>query len=540
MSQPSYEDLLKENKMLKERVKVMSSSSPGHLPLHGGVDFFKGKDVDGKSQDWSKEVLSIIVLGASGDLAKKKTFPALFSLFCHGLLPTNFVVAGYARSAMEVEAFQTHISAHFPKNKLDQKQAFLDRCFYFAGKYDSLEDFGKFREALEQHEKACLADSPANRVFYLAIPPNIFVDVAKSVRGAAMTQTGFNRVIVEKPFGRDSESSAELGRALAALYNEDQLYRIDHYLGKEMVQNLMVLRFANKVFEPLWNSYHISTVTITFKEDFGTQGRGGYFDNFGMIRDVMQNHLLQILSLIAMEPPVTLSAEDVRDEKVKLLRAIAPLRLEDLVIGQYGAHPEGKEPAYLDDKTVPKDSVTPTFACAVLNINNARWKGTPFVLKCGKALNERKAEIRIQFSAPKNELFEEFSPNELVLRVQPDEAVYLKMTTKKPGLVGGLMHTELNLSYKTRFEEAKNLPDAYERLILDVIRGDHNLFVRDDELEAAWRIFTPVLHRIENERIRPIVYPYGSRGPAEADELISRCGYVRTTKYTWSDASSKL
>jgi len=301
------------------------------------------------------------------------------------------------------------------------------------------------------------------------------------------------------------------------------------------VQNLMVLRFSNKVFEPIWNRYYVNSVQITFKEDFGTQGRGGYFDHYGIIRDVMQNHLLQILSLVAMEAPVSLSAEDVRDEKVKLLRFIRPIVKEDIVIGQYMADPKGSEGGYREDPTVPKDSRTPTYACAVLWIDNERWSGCPFILKCGKALNERKADIRIQFRPPVNRLFTDTSPNELVLRVQPDEAVYLKMTTKQPGLEGGSRHTELDLSYKQRFgEEAKQLPDAYERLILDVLRDDHNLFVRADELSAAWKIFTPILHYLDDQKVKPLEYAYHSRGPIEADELIQRVGYMRTEKYVWT------
>ena len=236
------------------------------------------------------------------------------------------------------------------------------------------------------------------------------------------------------------------------------------------------------------------------------------------------------------EPPISLDAEDIRDEKVKLLRAISPLKRDSLVLGQYGADKSKKdgEPKYTDDPTVPDDSVTPTFACAALQINTPRWNGTPFILKCGKALDSRKAEIRIQFKTPANILFgEEISPNELVLRVQPDEAVYLKLTTKQPGLETGVRHTELDLSYKSRFAEAQKLPDAYERLIYDVLRGDHNLFVRADELAAAWRIFTPVLHEIDAAKQKPQEYDYGGRGPKEADELIKRLGYVRTTDYNW-------
>jgi len=346
--------------------------------------------------------------------------------------------------------------------------------------------------------------------------------------------------VVEKPFGKDSESSAKLSSELSQLFSEDQLYRIDHYLGKEMVQNLMVLRFANLVFEPVWNKNFIKNVTITFKEDIGTQGRGGYFDEFGIIRDVMQNHLLQIFSLVAMEPPVSLNAEDIRNEKVKVLRCVPPIIKEEIATGQYLADPKGKEPGYLDDPTVPKGSVTPTYATAILHINNQRWAGVPFILKCGKALDERKADIRIQFQPSANNVFTgtgvvpEESPNELVMRVQPNEAVYLKMLSKKPGLTADLVYSELDLTYKSRFDLDKPLPDAYERLIYDVVRGDHNLFVRDDELEAAWEIFTPILHKIEREKILvPEKYEFGSRGPKSSDELIQRFGFTKSRGYTW-------
>jgi glucose-6-phosphate 1-dehydrogenase len=499
-----------------------------------------GASVGGGNLEANKEGdkgLTVIVVGASGDLATKKTFPALYALHCHGLLPPGTIIAGYSRSKMDREKFITKMSSKFPAKYDDLKEEFCSRCFYHAGAYDSPEDFGALAAELAEKEKA--AGHTGNRIFYLAIPPTIFVDVGKGVQPAAMSKTGWNRVIVEKPFGRDSESSLELGRQLAALFAEHQMYRIDHYLGKEMVQNLMVMRFANTVFEPLWNSNFIQCVIITFKENFGTMGRGGYFDTFGVIRDVLQNHLLQIMSLVAMEEPVSMGAEDVRDEKVKLLRCVAPIVKEDTVVGQYGAPADGSEPSYLEDPSLPsKDSVTPTFAALVLWIKNSRWNGTPFVLKAGKALNERKAEIRIQFRMPGNTLFEgQMSPNELVLRVQPDEAVYLKMSTKAPGLKGGVYHSELDLTYNQRFTEGDqsklDLPDAYERLIYDVIRGDHNLFVRADELVAAWKIFTPILHQLEKERTKPIIYEYGGRGPKEADELIARVGYMPTQAYKW-------
>ena len=398
-------------------------------------------------------------------------------------------------------------------------------------------------------ELARSKNGKVDRLFYFAIPPTVFAASAATVHASGRTALGWNRVVVEKPFGRDSESSALLGAELSKYFSEEEVYRIDHYLGKEMVQNLMVLRFANAIFEPLWNREHISTVQITFKEPFGTEGRGGYFDEFGIIRDVMQNHLLQVLSLVAMETPVSLRSEDVRNEKVKVLKCVAPLTLDDVVLGQYCANAAGTQEGYLEDKTVPAGSVTPTYAVARFQINNPRWRGVSFILKCGKALNERKAEIRIQFKAPTNALFScegdssalgvgqqpnssaPVHQNELVLRIQPDEAVYLKTMSRLPGLEFAPIETELALSYNSRFG-ARPSPEAYSRLLYDVIRGEQSQFVRNDELVAAWAIFTPLLHLIDKgEAGRPFSYPYGSRGPPQADDLIKSAGYVFEGRY---------
>jgi len=402
-------------------------------------------------------------------------------------------------------------------------------CFYFSGQYGSKEAFGELHKEILQREVGKLG----HRMFYFAIPPSIFVDVGKAVKSSAMSKNGWTRIVVEKPFGRDSETFAKLSGDLLSLFTEDQIYRIDHYLGKEMVQNLMTLRFANSFWEPLWNRNYISSVLITFKEDIGTEGRGGYFDEFGIIRDVMQNHLLQILALVAMEPPTTMGAKDVRDEKVKVLLATNSILQEETVIGQYGRDSTGKKPSYLDDVGVPKDSICPTFATAVIHIDNARWKDVPFILKCGKALNERKAEIRIQFRDHPSELYKSAARNELVITVQPKEAVYLKIMAKTPGLEESIVETELDLSYKDRFDV--RLPDAYERLIYDALRGDHNLFVRDDELRAAWAIFTPLLKKLESEKVKPEVYAFSSRGPVSSDALIKKFGYIRSEKYTWKE-----
>jgi glucose-6-phosphate 1-dehydrogenase len=497
--------------------------------------------------DYLPDALTIFVVGASGDLAKKKTFPSLFDLFRHGFLTKRTTICGYARSAKTHTEFLNDIRPYVKERGTDQQlQDFFKLCLYRNGPYDSAETLAAVFEELKRREDALLCGK-VNRLFYFAIPPSVFVPIGKSIKEAVISKqidpktSGWSRIIVEKPFGHDSESFQELSQAMGALYTEDYIYRIDHYLGKEMVQNLVILRFSNIIFEPLWNHRHIKSVTIAFKEDFGTKGRGGYFDGYGIIRDVIQNHLVQVLSLVAMEPPVALTGDDssnfVRDEKVKVLRCIEPVKLEDCVLGQYMAAPDGSELAYTDDPTVPDDSVTPTFATMVLRIKNPRWDGVPFIIKAGKALNERKAEIRIQFKgAPGAQAMfagQDIPSQELVMRLQPDEAVYLKTNVKNPGLTTQPVSSELDLSYKQRF--GVEIFDAYTRLILEVIRGRQATFVRDDELKASWAIFTPLLHQIEKERVRPIPYEYGSRGPLESDDLVKRFGYqYHGGKYKWS------
>jgi 6-phosphogluconate dehydrogenase (decarboxylating) len=335
------------------------------------------------------------------------------------------------------------------------------------------------------------------------------------------------------------QSFEELNSTLAEQFSEDHLYRIDHYLGKEMVQNLTVLRFSNTWFERVWNSNDIQCVILTLKEPFGTEGRGGYFDQYGIIRDILQNHLLQVMTLLAMEPPTTVdgpgAGKAIRDAKVAVLNAIPPIKLEDVILGQY----EG----YSDDETIlNKDTNCPTFAMVRMFINNPRWHGVPFVLKAGKALDEHKAEMRIQFKdAPAaTYLFagQDCPRNELVMRLQPGEAVYMKTNVKSPGFAAKPVQSELEVNYDTRFFANDTMvnPDAYTRLILDVLQGKHAAFVRDDELRQAWRIFTPLLHQIDNDNIQPIIYTQSSRGPKEADEYITKmCGYKRNEDYVFYD-----
>ncbi|XP_012816652.1 glucose-6-phosphate 1-dehydrogenase isoform X1 [Xenopus tropicalis] len=475
-----------------------------------------------------------IVVGASGDLAKKKIYPTLWWLYNDGLLPEDTYIVGFARSKLTVQDIRKQSEQYFKVSTEDAEKldSFFKRNSYISGQYSDAASF----QNLNQHLNSLPNGAKANRLFYLAVPPSVYHDVTRNIKETCMSSVGWNRVIVEKPFGKDLESSNRLSEHISALYKENQIYRIDHYLGKEMVQNLMILRFGNRIFSPLWSRDHISAVVLTFKEPFGTQGRGGYFDEFGIIRDVMQNHLLQMMCLMAMEKPVSTSSDDVRDEKVKVLKSVSPLTLDNLVVGQYVGNAEGQGEAqlgYLDDRTVPKGSLTPTFATAVLYVQNERWDGVPFIMRCGKALNERKAEARLQFRDVPGDIFQgHCKRNELVIRVQPNEAVYTKMMTKKPGMFFNPEESELDLTYGNRYKDVK-LPDAYERLILDVFCGNQMHFVRSDELREAWRIFTPVLHQLEREKIKPHPYKYGSRGPAESDELMQKVGFHYAGTYKW-------
>lgn len=477
---------------------------------------------------------TFVIFGASGDLAKKKIYPTLWWLYRDNLLPTPTKFCGYARSKLTVENIRTkcHQYMKVQPHELERYNEFWKLNEYVSGSYDGRTGFELLNQQMELMENKL----KANRVFYLALPPSVFFEVTENIKSICMSRTGWNRVIIEKPFGRDAATSKALSDHLARLFHEDQIYRIDHYLGKEMVQNLMTIRFANKILNSTWNRENIGSVMITFKEPFGTQGRGGYFDEFGIIRDVMQNHLLQILSLVAMEKPITCHPDDIRDEKVKVLKSIQTLSLKDMVLGQYVGNPKGEDDAklgYLDDQTVPSGSTTPTYALAALKIHNERWEGVPFLLRCGKALNERKAEVRIQYQDVPGDIFEGNSKrNELVIRVQPGEALYFKIMTKSPGITFDMEETELDLTYEHRYKDSY-LPDAYERLILDVFCGSQMHFVRSDELYEAWRIFTPVLHKIESERIKPIPYLYGSRGPKEADRLCEENNFKYYGSYKW-------
>ncbi len=535
-------------------------------------------------------MLFIVVFGASGDLAHRKTFPSLFALYKNGHLCRPFAIIGFARSSGTDDEFRDRIRQTLSKrfsglsvglqeggeSAMHKRiEAFLDHCRYVSGGYSAADAYHRTislmaaslhlsgqQEGLEScqpapncHPSNVLSPASSEKsifLYYLALPPSVFVAVTTSIKEyivdhdaeqaaasgeiSAAIRIGDHRIIVEKPFGRDSESSASLSKSIGRLFGEHEIFRIDHYLGKEMVKNISTLRFGNMFFNAIWNRNCIANVQIVFKETIGVEGRGGYFDEYGIIRDVMQNHLLQLLSIVAMERPASLGAEDVRDEKVKVLRCIRrPLTMESVILGQYAASTDGLHPAYVEDETVPASSITPTFALATMYIDNERWAGVPFILKCGKGLEEQKAEVRIQFENVPGCLYgERTARNELVIRIQPNEAVYMKMMVKEPGLQNEPIMSDLDLSYADRYVNL-NIPDAYESLLLDALRGDHSNFVRSDELESAWEIFTPLLKSIEHDRILPIAYPFGSRGPAQADQFISQTlGVHRNThNYAW-------
>lgn len=510
-----------------------------------------------------------VVLGASGDLASKKIYPTLWWLYRDQLLPKKIYFVGYARSKLTVENIREKTYKYLrieEEGGADKLDDFFKLNSYVQGGYDCADGFKHLNQKIDSLGM-CL-----QRIFYLALPPSVYKDVVSCIhlhcrsKGTKCSNKSLQtKIIVEKPFGRDLDSYKDLNDHISSIFTEEETYRIDHYLGKEMVQNLIVLRFANLIFSQVWNRVNVACVTITFKEPFGTQGRGGYFDPNGIIRDVMQNHLVQMLSLVSMEKPISLSAEDIRNEKVKVLKCVQVLKTEDLVLGQYVGNPEEegeRKEGYLDDPTVPPGSNASTFALAVLFINNERWDGVPFILRCGKALNERKAEVRLQFRDVPGSIFPTPSNtnvtsnncqnnptndkgltgkprcnsigalvetkvlrNELVFRVQPNEAVYMKFVSKSPGMLFDWEQTDLDFTYNSRYQNL-DLPDAYERLILDIFCGSQINFVRADELHEAWRIFTPALQQIEEQMVKPYSYINGTRGPKQADEMAAKYNFV--------------
>lgn len=496
----------------------------------------------------SPDHYTISVFGATGDLAKKKIYPALFDLYKKGLLPNKIHIIGYGRSKKTFDEIKAGFQPFIKFSEASDEEKFTTFCrfnSYASGAYDAPDGIKSLNDQMKKFESDSGSDS-SHRLFYLALPPSVFKDVCKNIRENAWDCNGWRRLIVEKPFGKDLDSSNDLSKYLKSILKEEEIYRIDHYLGKEMVKNITALRFANLIFEASWSRKHIQSVTITMKENFGTQGRGGYFDEFGIIRDIIQNHLMQVVSLIAMEEPKSLGPEDLRNAKVEVLKTIPSVRIEETVIGQYVGDPNGKtedaRTGYLEDKTVPEGSTTPTYCQCIMWIKNERWKGVPFIVKAGKAMDVRKAEVRIQYKNLEKDIFPSGmnKRNELVIRVQPNEAVYLKLMMKNPGSYPiTTVPTELDLTYFRRYKHVK-LPEAYEILIVDALAGNQSSFVRSDELQEAWRIFTPLLKQLEKNNLKPVNYKFGTRGLPEADEQAKKAGFVYDSTYQWRPSLANM
>ena len=463
----------------------------------------------------------LVVFGATGDLARRKILPSLWRRFADGQMPPEARVIGAARSDLSREAFRAHAAEALVEHLGDTPPdrvamaSFLDRLDYVA--LDAGEEAGW--QQLAGRMRAGVVQA-----HYFSVKPALFAELA-----AGLDRHGLNRpdtrVVIEKPFGHDLESARALNAVLARHFLETQIYRIDHYLGKETVQNLMAVRFANLLFEPLWNARFVDHVQITVAETVGVDGRGSYYDASGAMRDMMQNHLMQLLCLIAMEPPHRFDPDAVRDEKLKVIRALDPVRPEDIVRGQYRA---GNGARGFTDEVGNPDSRTESYVALRVGVSSWRWKGTPFYLRTGKRLRARASEIAVTFRDPPHSIFGEDAPwraNVLVIRLQPDEGMTLRVMIKEPGPGGmRLKDVALDMSFAEALGDNVHIPDAYERLIMDVIRGNQTLFMRGDEVEAAWAWTDPVIAGWEERADRPHPYDAGSSGPEDALMLMHRDG----------------
>jgi len=470
---------------------------------------------------------SIIIFGASGDLTQRKLMPSLFNLCRKGRMPKKFRIIGYGGTAFTDDQFRAHLEegvkqfASFEFNK-DEWSDFAPNLFYLQGKYDALDDFERLSESMNSRENGA-----GNRIYYMATPPGVFphiIDLLGLTEQLTETQ-GWRRVVIEKPFGTDLASARKLNEQIHKTLNENQIYRIDHYLGKETVQNILVTRFANTIFEPLWNRNYIDHVEITVAEKVGVEHRARFYDGVGVMRDMFQNHLLQLVSLVAMEPPASFEATALRNEKVKVLSSIRPMDEKAVSLNTMRAQYKN----YRKEDGVNPKSTTPSYAAVRLQIDNWRWQGVPFYLRSGKALKEKLSQITIEFKEPPHLLFNSAkgnpTSNMLVLYLQPDEGVHWRFEAKVPDTISETRSVDMEFHYADSFGKTA-IPESYERLLLDTITGEASLFTRADEVETAWALIDPILATWAAPRNKqPLaLYKPGSWGPTEADELLARDG----------------
>ncbi len=468
---------------------------------------------------------TIIIFGASGDLTQRKLMPSLFNLFRKRRTPKNLQIVGFGGTEFSDEQFREHllkgIKEHAGYTFTDEEwNIFASNLSYLTGKYAEASDFIRLAEHLTK-----LENGEANRLFYMALPPTLFPVIIDNLgaSGQLHENGAWRRVVLEKPFGTDLASAVTLNTQVHKALNENQIYRIDHYLGKETVQNILFTRFANTIFEPIWNRTYIDHVQITVAETVGLEHRAGFYDGVGVLRDMFQNHLLQLLSLVAMEPPASFSATHLRNEKVKVLSAIQPITPEQVA---QAARSRAQYKGYRNENQVNPSSTTPTYAAMRLYVNNWRWKGVPFYLRSGKNLAEKLSQIIIQFKEPPLAMFpmQTMKPNMLVLYLQPDEGLHVRFEAKAPDTVAETRSVDMEFHYAEAFGQTA-IPESYERLLLDTIQGDASLFTRADEVETAWSLIDPILQTWETHQTPPLaVYRPGSWGPPEGYDLLARDG----------------
>ena len=475
----------------------------------------------------------IVIFGASGDLTHRKLIPALYNLYKIGRLSENFSVLGVARSDLNDETFREKMREaliHNEETTPETLDAFCSHLYYQAVNTSDAQDYGKLVPRLDElHDKY---QTCGNTLYYMSTPPSLYgvIPECLAAHGLNTEEYGWKRIIVEKPFGYDEKTAQALDVQIHRFFEEHQIYRIDHYLGKETVQNLLVLRFSNGWFEPLWNRNFIDYVEITGAESIGVEERGGYYDGSGAMRDMFQNHLLQVLAMVAMEPPAIINANSMRDEVAKVMHSLRPLTAEDmehnLVLGQYtAAEINGKmENGYLEEKGVPADSHTETYIALRCEIENWRWAGVPFYVRTGKRLPARVTEIVIHFKTTPHPVFSQNAPeNKLIIRIQPDEAISMRFGLKKPG--AGFEAKEVSMDFRYADLAGAQVLTAYERLLLDAMKGDATLFARTDAVHAAWKFVQPILdYKANGGRIHE--YEAGTWGPVAADKLIAKQGKV--------------